>query len=115
MYHKEQISFFSDSMHLGNNEVPNCWIPFKLNNDYHMYDFIYTGKFFSKFSHDAHSFLYDGYSITYSLLQLAIYMGFKEIILLGCDSNYSIDQTKQHFVDYGVHVLLVSRSLTVRL
>ena len=34
-------------------------------------------------------------------MQIAIYMGFKEIYLLGCDNSYSDDKNKQHFVESG--------------
>ena len=41
------------------------------------------------------------YSITHVLIQLAVYMGFKEIYLLGADCNQS--KGKQiHFEEYGV-------------
>jgi len=42
-----------------------------------------------KFSHNAYLGLYEGASITYRLLQIAVYMGFKEIYLLGCDCDYT--------------------------
>ena len=54
-----------------------------------------------KFSDDSSIVIYDGFSITYSLLQLACYMGFKEIYLLGCDCSFSRDPEKQHFVNSG--------------
>ncbi len=60
-----------------------------------------TQTYNTKFSGDAYSIVYDGYSITYSLLQIAVYMGFNEIYLLGCDCNYSDDKAKQHFVESG--------------
>ena len=56
-----------------------------------------VGKFC--FSDDCYSTVYDGYSITFSLMQIACYMGFKEIYLLGCDCNYN--QKKQHFIESG--------------
>lgn len=52
-----------------------------------------------KFSTDCYNTIYDGYTITFSALQLAVYMGFREIYLLGCDCNYN--QPKAHFVEYG--------------
>ncbi|MEH7225933.1 6-hydroxymethylpterin diphosphokinase MptE-like protein, partial [Bacillus sp. JJ1566] len=57
-------------------------------------------KYNSKFSADAFAEVYDGYSITYSLIQIAVYMGFKEIYLLGVDNNYSTNM-HHHFKDYG--------------
>jgi len=55
------------------------------------------GKF--EFSCDCYASVNDGYSITFSLMQMAVYMGFKEIYLLGCDCNYN--QPKTHFKDSG--------------
>jgi len=52
------------------------------------------------FSNDASKIVHDGYSVTYSMLQLAVYMGFSEIYLLGTDCNYS-KHGKQHFVASG--------------
>ncbi len=36
----------------------------------------------------------DGYTVTFTSIQLAIYMGFKEIYLLGVDFNYSVVRDK---------------------
>lgn len=58
-------------------------------------------NFGTKFSDNVYLDVYDGYTITYSLIQIAVYMGFKEIYLLGCDCNYSNDKNKQHFVESG--------------
>jgi hypothetical protein len=53
------------------------------------------------FSDDCYDVIYDGYTITYSLIQLAVYMGFKEIYLLGADCSYA-KQGPQHFIETGV-------------
>lgn len=42
-----------------------------------------------QFSRDAYVGIEDGYTVTYSVIQLAAYMGFSEIYLLGVDCNYS--------------------------
>lgn len=55
----------------------------------------------SGFSDDPSVVVYDGYSITYSLLQIAVYMGFAEIYLLGCDCSYDVKSGKHHFVESG--------------
>ena len=49
-----------------------------------------------EFSHDAFESICDGYTVTYSCIQLAMYMGFKEIYLLGCDCDY-LGQKKHAF------------------
>jgi len=57
-------------------------------------------RYNTKFSSDCYAKVYDGYTITYSLMQIAVYMGFKEIYLLGVDCNYT--QNKNYFKDHGV-------------
>lgn len=47
-----------------------------------------------RFSLEADKEVVEGLSITYSCLQLAAYMGFREIYLLGIDHNYSIEIDK---------------------
>lgn len=79
------------------------WIPIEVNGEYHMYDFNYTDRWHTRFHRNVYAYAYDGYSITYTLIELAVYMGFNEIYLLGCDSNYSKDKTKQHFKEHGIH------------
>ncbi len=64
---------------------------YNLSVAYHIYDMCYSAprKIPTKFSSDCAEYVYDGCSVTYSAIQLAIYMGFKKIYLLGCDTNYS--------------------------
>ena len=47
--------------------------------------------------------VYEGMTVTYACLQMAVYMGFKEIYLLGLDHNYSKDvySNQNHFVGYS--------------
>lgn len=52
----------------------------------------------TKFSLECDKIVYDGYTILYSLVQIAVYMGFSEIYLLGADCNYNPIQ-KMHFID----------------
>lgn len=42
------------------------------------------------FSKDVSKYLGQGYTVTYGAIQMAIYMGFSEIYLLGIDHNYNI-------------------------
>lgn len=55
-----------------------------------------------KFSDDLYVNVYDGYSIALSLMQLAVYMGFKRICLIGSDCNYK--QAKKNFIEHGANV-----------
>lgn len=75
-----------------------CHIPYALNYLDHKHSYKHLN---TRFSTDASKCVYDGYTITYSLMQLAVYMGFKEIYLLGNDCSYPKDPKKQHFMDYG--------------
>ena len=43
-----------------------------------------------KFSDDVTVGTYEGFTVTYMCIQLAVYMGFTEIYLLGVDHNYSV-------------------------
>ncbi|MEG1836467.1 MAG: 6-hydroxymethylpterin diphosphokinase MptE-like protein [Synergistaceae bacterium] len=49
------------------------------------------------FSDDAYLEVVDGCSVIYSAMQIAVYMGFKQIYLLGCDCDYG--QPICHFMD----------------
>jgi hypothetical protein len=60
---------------------------------------VFHKKYHTKFSSNAFAVVYDGYSITYSLIQIAVYMGFKEIYLIGTDCNY-LSNMNHHFKDY---------------
>lgn len=44
-----------------------------------------------EFSSDCSEKVYVGYTVTYAMIQMAVYMGFEEIYLLGMDQNFSID------------------------
>lgn len=74
-------------------EVPNNT---KVNLFYHRYVSVYSpDKVYPEglmpFSEDITEGLFDGLSITYAMIQLAVYMGYKEIYLVGVDHNYKIN------------------------
>lgn len=96
--HKEVPVFISDNIEWKYKREPE-WINFPTDTMYHSYD-MKIGKYYAKFSDDAYKIVYDGYSIAYSCIELAVYMGFKEIYLLGADCTYT--GPKEHFVDSGV-------------
>lgn len=64
-------------------------------NRYHIPGVIYYKMLFPKnpigFSNDISNVVYSGQTVTYSMIQFAAYMGFKEIYLIGVDCNYSKD------------------------
>ena len=53
------------------------------------------------FSTDLAEGIYTGYTITYFAIQLAVYMGFKEIFLLGLDLAHR--EGKTHFFGIDFH------------
>jgi hypothetical protein len=65
----------------------------------------------TKFSNDAFKVVYDGHSITYSAIELAVYMGFKEIILLGVDCDYSkaVNHIKAYSVQTDLNAAYIMR------
>lgn len=54
-----------------------------------------------KFSEDISECIYEGFSVTYMCMQLAVYMGFKEIVLLGMDHNYSVELNPDGSLSYN--------------
>ena len=64
-----------------NHQLPNSHFFFRLMK---------FGRRLPRFSTRADKFLYEGSTVTYFMLQLAAYMGFREIYLLGIDFSYSI-------------------------
>ena len=43
------------------------------------------------FSRNSEEWIYEGYTVTYVCLQLAYYMGFDTILLVGCDHSYEFE------------------------
>lgn len=71
-------------------------IPVKVNSKDLTYEKSAQAKRFDRpihFSEQAQDFIYEGHSTVYAAVELAAYMGFKEIYLIGCDCNY---YTQQH-------------------
>jgi len=75
-------------------------VSFPLNCAYHQYE-IRKDRFYAKFSDNSYAVVYDGYSITYSLIEIAMYMGFNKIYLLGADCNF-LKTGKNHFIEYNL-------------
>lgn len=46
------------------------------------------------FSEDVSKFYYNGGTVTYTAIQVAAYMGFKEIYLIGVDNNFTFEKNK---------------------
>lgn len=80
--------------------LPDDWVEFPIDGAYNSYEMQYEHRYFTKFSGDAYNIVWGGYTITYSIMQLAVYMGFKKIYLLGCDCNYQKGKPK-NFIEHG--------------
>ena len=98
-YYKDKENVFVGHQIAEEFDVPKNFNVFPLNRAYHDNQ-LEIEKYFSKFSDDVYSLVYDGYSITYSLIQIAIYMGFKQIYLLGADCSYK-KGANNHVVESG--------------
>lgn len=46
------------------------------------------------FSDDIEKYYYNGGTVTYTAMQVAVYMGFREIYLIGVDNNYAMEKSK---------------------
>ncbi len=82
-------------------DLPKQWFNVSCNVAYHTYDRWFRGRFWCKFSNDAVRGIYDMYSVTHFLIQIAVYIGFEEIYLIGADCTFP-KGCKIHFVDHGV-------------
>lgn len=58
-----------------------------------------------EFSTDASRVTYTGCTVTFTCMQLAFYLGFAEIYLVGVDASYEIPKTVERTDHYGVSVL----------
>ncbi len=63
---------------------------------HHIHHECYTNRL-PKFSEDFAQKSYIGYTVVYSCIQLAAYMGFREIYLIGTDCNYVIGSKNNYF------------------
>jgi len=57
------------------------------------------------FSLEADKITYTGCTVTFSMMQLAAYLGFREIYLIGVDASYEIPSDAKEGKDYGVGIL----------
>lgn len=57
------------------------------------------------FSLEADKITYTGCTVTFSMMQIAAYLGFEEIYLIGVDASYDIPKDAQEGKDYAVGVL----------
>ena len=45
--------------------------------------------------------VYDGYTVIYSAIQMAVALGYSSVYLLGVDANYSNDASQRNIIDIG--------------
>jgi len=99
--HNELHSKEYDAMFIGSIIANRFTLPGGNNVNVFPLDLIWqqipNKKYHTKFSGDIYSRIYSGYNVAYSALQIAVYMGFSEIYLLGADCNYM--QDKKYFAE----------------
>lgn len=100
-YYKYSDNVFVSDRIKWHSKIGEKWNLFSLNMSYHAYQRWFHNYFFAKFSEDIYRRVYSGFSITYSLIEIAVYMGFKEIYLIGADCSFSRNG-KIHFAEHGV-------------
>lgn len=88
------------------------WNVLPIDKYYHWYETLYKNIYTARFSNNASRLLYDSNTVTYIMIQLAAYMGFNEIYLLGVDCNYK--QERKRFIDHG-HFVEVPGELEMRM
>lgn len=71
------------------NQLYNKGNWYNLNYIYHCLDSYYDPSHVKmRFSENIENEAMDGFTVTYTAIELAAYMGFREIYLLGCDTTY---------------------------
>lgn len=51
---------------------------------------------FTRFNNELDKYIFDGASVVYAAMQIAVFMGFKRIVLLGVDCNYTLKKEELH-------------------
>ena len=95
--------------------------PFKSLYFYHFINFLSNGKSTLGWSDNISKGVADAPSCVYAVMQIAYYMGFKEVYVIGADCNYSLDNQHSKIANYtpkvkisknaGEHVLKAWRSI----
>tara|TARA_B100000989_G_scaffold272364_1_gene229730 strand:+ start:890 stop:1657 length:768 start_codon:yes stop_codon:yes gene_type:complete len=59
----------------------------------------YALPYKTKFSKNSSKVVYDGYTVAYSAIQIACYLGFSEINIIGMDANYEKNISKRNLMN----------------
>ncbi|MDO5548526.1 MAG: hypothetical protein Q4F79_08580 [Eubacteriales bacterium] len=114
-------SDYSGTVFVGDNlagqaALPERFIQFPYLGVYKYYCNRYR-EYHTKFSGNAAEVVYDGYTVVYSMLQIAVTMGFREIYLVGCRCCHAQDEriaaayrVAKQFAD--AHGILICNSTT---
>jgi hypothetical protein len=82
--------------------VNSAWkYPKLIDTTYVRYKYVPFYPELPEFSSNVADEIFEGFTVTYMCLQLAAYMGFKEIYLVGVDHNYSIDMNPDGTIKYN--------------
>jgi hypothetical protein len=58
-------------------------------------------RFKPRFSFDIRQGIYGGYTVSFTMIQLAFYMGIRELYLIGMDHDYRLPSKRVHHHSYG--------------
>ena len=96
-------------------------LPFKAQYFFHFLNFMTGGKSLLGWSNDISKGIADAPSCVYAVMQIAYFMGFKEVYVIGADCNYSSNNQHSSVANYtpkvkisknaGSHVLKAWRSI----
>ena len=99
-YYKDSDNIFVSSRIMWHYPLGSKWNVYYEAIAYKTYNQWFRNRYICKFSNNAYRLVYDCFAITHSLIQIAVYMGFKEIYLIGADCSFMGE--KIHFVEHGV-------------
>lgn len=94
---QDDKTFINSVDEIANLKLDNMFFPLNFKRDYHIdvknsIHFIFRTNQqteFPEFQSNIRKGIYDGNSVVYSAIQMAIYMGIKEIYLIGVDHSFS--------------------------
>lgn len=87
----------------------------RLKNEYFFYlnNILAMKKEIFKFSKDISKEIFEGFTVTYSMIQAAVYMGYEEIYLLGVDHNYTGSNKENEKEEGGSYMKELNMSLNL--
>jgi hypothetical protein len=95
---KNSLKFMSTQSYLKSGKKYHDYLLYNLNS-------IRYPNFTPSFSNKPYKFVSDGFTVTYSAIQMAIFFGFSDIFLIGLDTNYvntDMESKDKNLINYPV-------------